>query len=171
MLALALALIGIGLLVCFVSGIWSVVVAFQRHVLWGLAVLLLPFAHFVFLFVAWAEAKKPFLIGLVGVLVATVGVFCMPRETVAQYVAMSTRGGPVEFDLNAAGFGDVQQVANTAPAPDVQQRLATLRAREADLLARRSAVDPKNAAAVAAMDAEIRAYNAELQPLLQQLKN
>jgi hypothetical protein len=171
MLALALVLIGIGLIVCFVSGIWSLVVAFQRHVLWGLAYLLVPFASLVFLFVAWAEAKKPFLIGLVGLLIATIGVFFVPKQSVQQLSAMVAGGAPVEFDMEAAGLGGVQQVAHTAPALDVQQRLATLRLREADLLARKSAVDPKNAAAVAAIDAEIRAYNAELQPLLQQLSN
>ena len=171
MLALALLLIGLGLLICLVSGVWSVVVAFQRHVLWGLGVLFVPFAHFVFLFVAWAEAKKPFWIGLVGLLVATAGVFCVPKESLKQYVAMGTRGGPVEFDMSALESGALQQISNPAPGTaDVQARLTALRSREADLVARKAAVDPKNAAAVAKLDAEIRAYNDELQPLLQQVK-
>jgi hypothetical protein len=169
MLALAFCLIGIGLLICLVAGIWSLVVAFQRHVLWGLAVLLVPFAHFVFLFVAWAEAKKPFLIGLVGMLVAAAGFFCVPKETLQSYVAMGTRGGPVQFDMGAAGAGDLQQAANTTPAApssdEVQKRLAALRTRESDLLARKAATDRKNAAAVAQLDAEIRQYNDELKML------
>src|SRR5690606_11430395 len=124
MLALALILIGIGLIICFVTGIWTLVLAFQRHVLWGLAYLLVPFASLVFLFVAWAEAKKPFLIGLVGLLIATIGVFFVPRESVQQLSAVVAGGAPVEFDLSAAGLGDAQPAAESAPAQDVQQRLA-----------------------------------------------
>ena len=42
-------------------GIWMLVLSFRTSVLWGLAVLFLPFAVVVFAIVHWDECKKPFL--------------------------------------------------------------------------------------------------------------
>lgn len=68
----ALALILIGMLAIFATGIWYLVVAFQQDVVWGLCCMLVPFASIVFLFKFWQKAKKPFI----GQLVA-----CLPLLT------------------------------------------------------------------------------------------
>ncbi len=168
MFALALCIVGLGTLICLVSGIWSIVVAFQRHIFWGLAVLFIPLANLVFLFVAWAEAKKPFLIGVVGMFIGLIGVFAIPAENRNSLLAMGTRGGPVEFDMAAmnAGSGEPEALSQEA----VQGKLALLRSREADLTTRKAGVNQKDPAAVALLDAEIKQYNDELQPLLKQVK-
>src|SRR3712207_1680690 len=75
MTILAICLAVIGALIVFVSSIWFLVVAFQRHVLWGIAVLLLPFTNLVFLAVGWAQAKRPFVVSLAGVALCIAGVF------------------------------------------------------------------------------------------------
>ncbi len=47
-------------LIGLASFIWIVVVAFQTHILWGLACLFLPFATLVFAVLNWDRAAKPF---------------------------------------------------------------------------------------------------------------
>jgi hypothetical protein len=47
-----------------VFGIWMLVIAFRTGVLWGLAVLFVPFAVLVFAITHWDECKKPFLLQL-----------------------------------------------------------------------------------------------------------
>ncbi|MCA9040918.1 MAG: hypothetical protein KDA65_11270 [Planctomycetaceae bacterium] len=49
---------------CAVSELVIVVRAFQESVLWGLAVLFIPFAIIVFLVKFWDRCKQPFLYGL-----------------------------------------------------------------------------------------------------------
>ena len=62
-------------LVLLVANIWLIIIAFQRTVLWGLAVLLVPFAALVFVIMYWHEAKKPFLISLAASIVMWISVF------------------------------------------------------------------------------------------------
>ncbi|MBN2369995.1 MAG: hypothetical protein JXO72_05865 [Vicinamibacteria bacterium] len=62
-------LIGIG-------GLWFLSVAFRYGVLWGLLCIFVPFAFIVFLCTHWNDAKKPFLVSLLGGLAfgASVGI-------------------------------------------------------------------------------------------------
>lgn len=55
---IALVVVSIAALVAF---IFLLVSSFKRHVLWGLAVLLVPFASLVYGIKYWKEVKKPFL--------------------------------------------------------------------------------------------------------------
>lgn len=78
-LNIALVVVSIAALVAFIILLIS---SFKRHVLWGLAVLLLPFATLVYGIKYWKEVKKPFLayvaanlacLGLVAYLVTMLG--------------------------------------------------------------------------------------------------
>ncbi|HXV76488.1 MAG TPA: hypothetical protein VD788_09230 [Candidatus Polarisedimenticolaceae bacterium] len=61
-------------LIGFVGYVWLCVVAFRRHVGWGLAVLFLsPVAAVFFAIKNWTEARKPFLVYVMS-LVMTVGL-------------------------------------------------------------------------------------------------
>ena len=71
-------LLGIGTLALLVSGIWLLVVSFQKHILWGLACIFVPFASLVFLCMNWDRAAKPFLIYLVGLGLCAGGIFSNP---------------------------------------------------------------------------------------------
>ena len=62
---MGIAILIIAGLIAFAANIWLLVVAFQRSVLWGLAVFFIPFAVIVFAIMYWQDAKKPFLIMLV----------------------------------------------------------------------------------------------------------
>ena len=68
------------------ASLWIVVIAFQRSVLWGLAVLLVPFAELVFVIMYWQDAKKPFLIMLVASIAMGVSlVMVFPQMNTEQF--------------------------------------------------------------------------------------
>lgn len=56
----------VGVVLSFVAGLWFLVVSFRQSIVWGLACLFVPFASIVFLIMHWQEAKKPFLLSLLG---------------------------------------------------------------------------------------------------------
>lgn len=101
-MVLILVLLAIGALLSFVANIWLLVQAFRVSLLWGLAYLFLPFAGLVFLVVHWQEARRPFLVGLAGMLVMGAGVaYAMTKgrataqEILGQYVEqMALLPGP-----------------------------------------------------------------------------
>ena len=64
------AVVMLGWLVAFAGGIWLVVVAFKESVLWGLGTLFVPFVGLAFAITHWQAAKTPFLINVVGVVIA-----------------------------------------------------------------------------------------------------
>src|SRR4051794_25222770 len=83
MLIFAIALLCVGGLVALLSGVWTLALAFQRHVLWGLTVLLVPFGgNVAFLFVGWREARAPFLLGLGSLACIGAAFYSMPKETI-----------------------------------------------------------------------------------------
>lgn len=73
MAAAVFILLGIGFLIMLIGNIMFLVAGFRMHVGWGLALLFLPFAGLLFLILHWDEAKRPFLIGLLGFLLSGMG--------------------------------------------------------------------------------------------------
>ncbi len=68
----------IGAFISTIGEIWYIVACFQESIWWGLGALFLPFVSLFFLFMHWDRAKKPFLLGLVGALIAIGGVLVAP---------------------------------------------------------------------------------------------
>lgn len=68
------ALVIVGGFVALIAGLWFLVCAFRQHVLWGLAVLFLPFAALIFLIVHWAEARGAFFAQLFGTILCVIGL-------------------------------------------------------------------------------------------------
>jgi hypothetical protein len=150
----AVILIGLGSLLLLIGGVWGIVVAFRRSVLWGFCYLFVPFAALVFLAVAWAEAKRPFLLNIVG-------IFLM-----AAVLLLPNQGG---LGLRKAMACDLDKLApslTSAPSAVVEapkdNAMAELTAREQSLLARKAALDPQDLAAARALTDEILQYNADL---------
>lgn len=85
-------LIGLGALAMAVSGVWLIVVAFQKSIVWGLCYLFVPFAGLVFICMNWDRASKPFLLNLLAVVVCGAGVFMSPsiRESITNPPAASS---------------------------------------------------------------------------------
>lgn len=63
----------IGLIIAMVGSIWTIVLAFQEELAWGLGCLLCAPAQLVFVFTHWEKAKKAFLINVVGILIWVIG--------------------------------------------------------------------------------------------------
>lgn len=75
-----MVVLGIGLLISIVCGLWMLVLQFQTSILWGLGCLVIPFVSLIWLIMYWDAGKKPFLISLVGVLLTIGGLFMLPIE-------------------------------------------------------------------------------------------
>ena len=56
-----------GALFTVIGGIWFVVNAFRESLLWGIGVLVFPFASLLFLILEWQSAKRPFGLQIFGV--------------------------------------------------------------------------------------------------------
>ncbi|HKK04392.1 MAG TPA: hypothetical protein VKA50_00915 [Gammaproteobacteria bacterium] len=66
---MAWAIMILGIIVSAVGGIWLLVLAFKRSIVWGLVVLFVPFASLVFVVKYWNETKTAFLVSLGGYVV------------------------------------------------------------------------------------------------------
>jgi len=56
--------VGFGL--SFVGGLWIVVLAWQKGILWGLACLFIPVLQLVYIALNWKESKSAFFLILAG---------------------------------------------------------------------------------------------------------
>lgn len=170
----SLLLFGVAVIIAFGTAIWLLVLAFQRRIWWGLAVLFVPLANLVFIVVEWQAAKRPFLLSLLTLPLCAGAWVAIPRDhpfmqafmqqILAPAVAMRQETADDQFDPPAA------EPAPTSPASSaptaIADQLATLQRKEAALLARKKALDPADKAAALALSHEIIAYNAELQDAL-----
>lgn len=71
------ALMNIGIIMMVVGGIWTLIVAFKESIVWGLACFFIPPVTFVFLFLHWPEAKRPFFLQLAGLVIGFVAAYAV----------------------------------------------------------------------------------------------
>lgn len=148
-------LIAAGGLAAVIAAVWFIVVAFKRHIAWGLAVILVPFANLIFLIRAWRVAKRPFILSLIGVVLCGIGLFFSPQSwsevrALCAKIALLCR----------------PQAAPMGVADPMAEKLAELHLREQGLLARKAALKPGDMAGAEALAVEIKAYNVELKSAL-----
>jgi hypothetical protein len=55
-----------GYLLCFFGGLWIVVLAWQKGIVWGLGCLLLPVLQLIYVALNWKQAKSAFFLMLAG---------------------------------------------------------------------------------------------------------
>ena len=65
----------IGLVVAIVGGIGLLIAAFKTSVWWGLGSLILSPVALIYVILHWSEAKNPFLLQLVGVVMMFIGAY------------------------------------------------------------------------------------------------
>lgn len=70
---MVMLLIVLGSLALLGGWIWLLVLAFSESVLWGVLVLLVPFAGLVFLVMHWDEAKMPGMLIIAGIILRVAG--------------------------------------------------------------------------------------------------
>ena len=62
-------LVAVGYIVSLVGGIMFLIVAFKESALWGLGCLFIPLVSLFFLISHWKDAKKAFLIQMIGAVI------------------------------------------------------------------------------------------------------
>lgn len=151
-----LLLTGVGALVVIVGSILLLVAAFRVSLGWGLASLLVPFAGLVFIPVHWAEARRGFLVSLVGTLLL---------GGAAVLVTMNSQG-KLETAMNLAFENAAVQPAITDPvaaqAADLEAVFEELKVRHAALETRRASLKLADPAAVETFNREATAYHRDL---------
>ena len=55
-----------GYALCFIGGLWVIVLAWQKGIVWGLGCLLFPPLQLIYVALNWKEAKSPFFLWLAG---------------------------------------------------------------------------------------------------------
>jgi len=93
----------LAMILSMVGSIWLIIAAFREHILWGLAVLLLPIASLVFVITHWEEARIPFFINLASIGIFVVGIFSMPSPTDGM---VSSADGVTEAPAETFSFFD-----------------------------------------------------------------
>lgn len=76
--ALGIGLVIIGCLFSAVANIWILVLAFKRHIGWGLACFFIPLASVVFIFMNLPRTAIPFVISIVSMVMMVGGYFMSP---------------------------------------------------------------------------------------------
>lgn len=74
MATLGMIIMAIGAIGGLVFWIQILIVAFKKHIGWGLGSLFIPFVGLVFVFMNWQETKTPFLRALICFAVQIVGM-------------------------------------------------------------------------------------------------
>ncbi len=169
----AFILLGLAALVSIAAGVWILVLAFQKRIWWGLAVLFVPLANIVFTVIEWKTARRPFLLSLAALPLCAGAWFAFPKDhpllqgLTAHLGAPTAETASLESDEVEAEAASTTPVTPAGPTPsEIDTKLAALKSKEASLLARKKALDPRDKAAALALSHEIVAYNAELQTAL-----
>jgi hypothetical protein len=63
---LALILLWTGYALCFLAGLWIVIVAWQDSVLWGVGCFLFPFLQLIYIALNWKQTKSAFFVLIAG---------------------------------------------------------------------------------------------------------
>lgn len=148
MLILLYTLIGLGFIALIAGGIWALIKAFEKSVWWGLGCLFLSPLSLVFLIVHWQVAKRPFCVQLAGCALVFGALLALPNK-----------GSAIPT------FWSAPNVAGNEPgalAPASHDPITELRTREAELRARKAAIDPQDTGAIAQLQADVLKYNADL---------
>jgi hypothetical protein len=168
-IVLAIAVL-LALLVAAAGSIWFIVNAFRTHILWGVFCCLFTPAWIRFSFKHWDMARQPLLVTISGLVVAFgCGHFLQKTENPwAAKLAEMTKSGGDEPEKTKHGlpamFAAQKQMT-------LQLKLVALQRRETELLQRKSELDPKDRQGAIALTAEIKKYNEELKPVLQEMRD
>jgi hypothetical protein len=161
----------LGLLAATVGSIWFIVNAFRTHILWGVLCYLFTPAWIRFSFKHWDMARQPLMVTIFGV------VFGFgATQTLANTDAYKQWTGKFSEKMAAAAATGEKKHAlppmfEAQKKMELQIRLVALQKRENDLLQRKSELDPKDRQGAIALTEEIKKYNEELKPVLQEMRD
>lgn len=109
------ALISVLGIVTLVSFIWTVVLAFKEHILWGFASLFIPLVIIVFGIIHWDKVKKPFLVYVVSSIILAVLYFKI-------LFAMFSQAGVMELSTQV----ETGQITEQEAQQRIKQKMAEM---------------------------------------------
>ncbi|MFC1827334.1 excalibur calcium-binding domain-containing protein [Thermodesulfobacteriota bacterium] len=78
---------GVGFIIFLIGSFGYLIATFRTSIIWGLSCLFLPFVSFIFLFVHWEKASKPFFTSMTGIAIIFLGVLLThPNGSTAQII-------------------------------------------------------------------------------------
>jgi len=166
MIIFALALLCVGGFVALFSGLWTLALAFQRNLYWGIAVLFFPVGNVAFAYARWREAKVPFLLGMGSLTLVASAFFAMPKDSIRFPVESALTS---IFGSNQSAQAAEQRMVDSRHEAELQLRLAELKLQESRLMGRRSNIAPEDIDGAIALSAEIKRFNSELHDVLAEL--
>ncbi len=86
---LSMILLGSGFVIFLIGSLGYLIATFRIGVIWGLSCLFLPFVSFIFLFVHWKVAAKPFFISMLGIVIAFSGTLLEPAGGASSHISNS----------------------------------------------------------------------------------
>lgn len=113
-----MTILGLGWLITIIGGIMFLIAAFRESVWWGLAVLFLPIANFVFLINHWDEAKKAFFVQLGGVGLC-IAAFMIGGSLGAESFASQMQKFPMSIPQDAGSGGLTPEKHTIVQEPSV----------------------------------------------------
>ena len=146
-----------GAAVVIVSALWSLVVAAQRSIWWLLAVIFIPFASIVILFVE-PRARKPFVVGLCGLIALVAGYLSLDVKPNASDPKLVR-----EIKEAIRDGRQVQLEVETSDALPLELRKQRIVSWQKQLEAKKTGLPPNDPAAKAAFDEEFQRYLAALE--------
>ena len=72
------AFLWLGYGLTFIGGLWIIVLAWQKGILWGVGCLLFPFLQLLYVGLNWRETKSAFLVLLAGFVALIVSAVLVP---------------------------------------------------------------------------------------------
>lgn len=76
-----------GFIVFLIGSFAFLVATFRAGILWGISCMLLPFVSFIFLFIHWKTASKPFLLSMFGIVILFISTMFLPTAGTIQNVS------------------------------------------------------------------------------------
>lgn len=154
-----------GFAVAAFSGLWSLVVAAQRSILWLLAVIFIPFASIIILFVE-PRSRKPFFIGLCATIAVIVGGIRIDQAS------GESDSKPVQVIEEVIRKAKGQQL-EAAQSEDVslEERKRRIGSWQKEIAVKKTALKPNDAAARAAFDEEFKRYMTALEKVKADMAN
>ena len=77
----------VGFIIFLIGSFGYLIATFRTSIIWGLSCLFLPFVSFIFLFVHWKNASKPFFTSMMGIAIIFLGVLLtQPNGSTAQII-------------------------------------------------------------------------------------
>lgn len=166
--SLAFGLCIFAFIIMFICGIWMLVVAFQRSILWLLGCIFIPFVSFILVIVE-PKARPPFFVYLAtcAALIAMIVLVDTPRN--ANMGPWDRFGYIFSKDARSGSHSShyIREESTPAPAapraPSVAARTEALRAWQMELERKRAALNPNSPSELAQFNRELEDYKAQLQ--------